>query len=184
MSFSFVGGGARSGKSALALRLALDAGPRRAFIATAQALDDEMRDRLRRHQAERGADFCCTLEAPLDLPAALRRLAADPALPLDAVLIDCLTLWISNLLLADEAADIQAQVADLRDAIAACPPTLAVILVSNEVGMGIVPMNALARRFRDETGWAHQTLAAAADAVYFGAFGLMLRLKPGPVVPA
>ncbi len=172
--FVFIGGGARSGKSALAQRMAEAAGARRVFVATAQAFDAEMRARIARHQAERAGGFT-TIEAPLALPAAL---AALPAC--DVVLIDCLTLWISNLLLADEP-DIQARLTALLAAIAAAPCD--VLLVSNEVGQGIVPDNALARRFRDETGWAHQRLAAAADEVYYGALGMMLRLKPGPVEP-
>ena len=170
----FVGGGARSGKSALALRLADAAGPRRVFLATAQAFDDEMRDRIRRHQDERAGTYR-TIEEPLDVPAAVRGLG-----DCDVLLLDCITLWISNLLMA-EVDDIQPRVAALIDAARAAP--FDVVVVSNEVGLGIVPMNALARRFRDETGWAHQALSAAADEVYFGALGMMLRLKPGPVSP-
>jgi len=170
----FVGGGARSGKSALALRLAAAIGPRRAFLATAQAFDDEMRERIERHQAEREGGYQ-TIEEPIDVPGAVRDLSGC-----DVLLLDCITLWVSNLLVAEHT-DIQPRVAALIDAIAAAE--FDVVVVSNEVGQGIVPMNPLARRFRDETGWAHQALSAAAAEVYYGALGMMLRLKPGPVEP-
>lgn len=170
----FVGGGARSGKSALALRLASTLGPRRVFLATAQAFDDEMRDRIDRHQAEREGRYR-TIEEPLQVPEAIRAVS-----DCDVLLLDCITLWLSNLLLA-EFDNIQPRVHALVAAISAAP--FDTIVVSNEVGQGIVPMNAMARRFRDETGWAHQSLAAAAEEVYYGALGMMLRLKPGPVEP-
>jgi adenosylcobinamide kinase/adenosylcobinamide-phosphate guanylyltransferase len=170
----FVGGGARSGKSALALRIASTHGPRRVFLATAQAFDKEMRDRIDRHQAEREERYR-TIEEPLAVPEAVRSVT-----DCDVLLLDCITLWMSNLLLA-EVSDIQPRVHSLITAISDAP--FDTIVVSNEVGQGIVPMNALARRFRDETGWAHQSLAAAADQVYYGALGMMLRLKPGPVEP-
>lgn len=171
----FIGGGVRSGKSRLALRLAEQTGPRRVFVATAQAWDDEMRARIDRHKAERDASWR-TIEEPLDVPGLLGRLP-----DCDVVLIDCLTLWLTNLLLAEEA-DIQGRIRALIEAIEVAGPP--VIVVSNEVGLGIVPENALARRFRDEAGFAHQALAAAASSVYFGAMGMMLRLKPGPVEAA
>ena len=170
----FIGGGARSGKSRLALQLAEQAGPRRVFVATAQAWDDEMRDRIRRHKDERDESWQ-TIEEPMDVPGLLGRLPSC-----DVVLIDCLTLWLTNLLLAEEP-DIQGRIAALIAAIEAAGPP--VIVVTNEVGLGIVPQHALARRFRDEAGFAHQTLSAAASSVYFGAMGMMLRLKPGPVEP-
>ncbi len=170
----FIGGGARSGKSRLALALAERAGPRRVFIATAQAWDDEMRYRIDRHRDERD-DTYRTVEEPLAVPERLATLSGC-----DVVLIDCLTLWLTNLLLAGEA-DIQGRIRDLIAAIAAAP--CPVIVVTNEVGLGIVPDNALSRRFRDEAGFAHQALAAAAESVYFGAMGMLLRLKPGPVEP-
>ena len=170
----FIGGGARSGKSRLALQLAEEAGSGRVFIATAQAFDDEMRARISRHQDERDATWR-TVEEPLAVPQTLRQITGC-----DVVLIDCLTLWLTNLLMAEEE-NIQGRVAELIDAIAAASFTT--IVVTNEVGLGIVPLHALSRRFRDEAGFAHQALAAAADAVYFGAMGMMLRLKPGPVEP-
>ena len=170
----FIGGGARSGKSSLSLRIAEAAGPRRVFIATAQAWDDEMRARIQRHQDERSDRFQ-TIEEPLAVPERLSRIPEC-----DVVLIDCLTLWLTNILLAEEA-DIQGRVAALIEAAEAASFTT--IVVTNEVGLGIGPSNALSRRFRDEAGFAHQALAAAASEVYFGAMGMLLRLKPGPVEP-
>ena len=168
MTFTLVLGGARSGKTAFAQAQAEQAAPRPILIATGQAFDDEMRARIARHQEERG-DRWTTLEAPLDLVGALNGLSAD-----DAVVVDCLTLWLSTLMhvQADVAAGIDALIAVLER----CPAQ--VWLVSNEVGQGIVPDNALARRFRDEAGWMHQALARAADEVLMVVAGLPLRLKP------
>lgn len=168
-----IGGGARSGKSDLALRLALAEPGRRVFLATATHTDAEMSDRIARHQADRG-DLFETVEEPSLVPERV----AD--LPADVLLVDCLTLWLTNLLMAElDDAAIEARIDDLVAALDA--PRRLTLLVSNEVGLGIVPMNPLARRFRDLTGRAHQRLAARADEVYFGAMGLMMRLKPGPV---
>lgn len=165
-SITLVLGGARSGKSAYAEALI---GERPAvYLATAQAFDDEMVERLRLHRARRGPNWA-TVEEPLDLVAALR--AQDTAGR--PVLVDCLTLWLSNLLLAEQ--DIAAACADL----AATLPRLAapVVLVANEVGLGIVPDNALARAFRDHAGRLNQQIAAVADRVVFVAAGLPLTLK-------
>ena len=159
-------GGARSGKSRHAQRLAEARGASPVFIATAQAFDAEMRERIVRHQADREARWR-TVEAPLDLVEALH------AARHDVVLVDCLTLWTSNLLLAD--ADWEDATARLLDAIAAHAGTL--ILVANEVGLGIVPDNALARRFRDMAGTINQRVAAAVDRVHFLAAGLPLAFK-------
>ncbi len=169
MTFTLVLGGARSGKTAFAQGQAEAAAARPILIATAQAFDDEMRARIDRHRAERG-DRWATIEAPVDLTGSLTSMTAD-----DAVVVDCLTLWLSNLIHAE--IDIEASARDLIIALAACPAR--VWLVSNEVGQGIVPDNALARRFRDEAGWMHQRLAAAAKQVFFITAGLPLRLKPG-----
>ncbi len=169
-----IGGGARSGKSTFALAYARRLGGRRLFVATAEAADDEMRARIARHRDERGADFE-TREAPRALPEAL---AAAPA---DAVtVIDCLTLWLSNLLLDDvPSAEVLARVDALAaTARARAAPTL---VVTNEVGMGVVPETPLGRAFRDLAGLAHQRLAAAADETYAAILGLVLRLHPGPV---
>lgn len=163
-------GGARSGKSAFAERLVSEAGGRAVYIATAEARDGEMRDRIDVHRARRGGDWT-TIEAPLDLVGALR----DVDAPDTAILVDCLTLWLANLLGArrDIAAETDALVAGL----AGCRGP--VVLVSNEVGMGIVPENEMARTFRDLQGTLNQTVAAAADRVWFVAAGLPLALKGG-----
>ena len=160
-------GGARSGKSAYAERLAF-AGGAAHYLATAQAFDGEMTERIALHRARRGVGWRTT-EEPLDLIGALGRLAG----PETPVLVDCLTLWTSNLMFAER--DLEAE----GDALAARLATLpgAVIFVANEVGLGIVPDNALARRFRDAAGRLNQKIAAAADHVVFVAAGLPLVLK-------
>jgi adenosyl cobinamide kinase/adenosyl cobinamide phosphate guanylyltransferase len=136
------------------------------YIATAQALDDEMRARIVMHQQRRGADWC-TIEAPFDITDALLMSDARP------VLVDCLTLWLTNLMLDDR--DVAAATDALDHALAARrAPT---VLVANEVGLGIVPDNALARRFRDEAGWLNQRIAARADTVLFMVAGLAMRVK-------
>jgi adenosylcobinamide kinase/adenosylcobinamide-phosphate guanylyltransferase len=164
-------GGARSGKSAFTLASAeaeaARTGGRRVMIATAQAFDAEMAERIARHREERGGAWT-TIEAPVDLSAALTGLDGG-----DVVVVDCLTLWLSNLMLADR--DIPPAAADLLAAVDRFEGAL--WLVSNEVGFGIVPDNALARRFRDEAGRLHQALAQAADAVTLVVAGLTLRLK-------
>ena len=171
MSFTLVLGGARSGKSAFAQAvaeaLAAETGGRLVMIATAQAFDSEMAERIARHRLDRGAAWT-TLEAPLDIASALKALGAN-----DIVVVDCLTLWLSNLMLDER--DVAAAVGELVEAAGRFPGTL--WLVSNEVGFGIVPDNALARRFRDEAGRLHQALAQAADAVTLVVAGLSLRLK-------
>jgi adenosylcobinamide kinase/adenosylcobinamide-phosphate guanylyltransferase len=169
-----VGGGARSGKSRFALSYARALGPRRLFVATAEARDAEMDERIARHQAERGGEFA-TQEEPLHLA---RVLAEEHAA--DVIVVDCLTLWLSNLLLRDTSpADIERHLEDVLAAIE--PRRQHVILVSNEVGFGIVPESALARSFRDIAGRAHQQIAAVADEVYLAAMGLLVRLVPEPV---
>lgn len=169
-----VGGGARSGKSRFALTYAEQIGVRRVFVATAQALDDEMAARIARHRGERQANWV-TIEEPLALPEALACVEAD------VVLIDCLTLWLANLLLrGDAATDVEAAVERLAKA--ASTRRGHVVIVTNEVGMGIVPEHALGRLFRDVAGRAHQRLAASADEVYMAMLGLVVRLRPGPLV--
>lgn len=169
-----VGGGVRSGKSAFALARAEQLGTRRVFVATAEVRDDEMRARVARHKEERAGRYR-NLEVPRELCAALR--ALDDA---EVVVVDCLTLWLSNLLLDGlTQAAIDARVQELCELLAA--RRAHTILVSNEVGLGIVPDNALARAFRDIAGSAHQRLGRVADEVYVGVFGQLLRLKPGPV---
>jgi adenosyl cobinamide kinase/adenosyl cobinamide phosphate guanylyltransferase len=161
---AFVLGGARSGKSRHAESLVTALPKPWVYLATAQALDDEMRARIALHRAQR-ADGWRTLELPRDLPAGL---AGERP-----VLVDCLTLWLSNLML--EGADIAAACGALEAALdARAAPT---VLVSNEVGLGIVPDNALARAFRDAAGRLHQRVAARADHVVLMVAGLPLRVK-------
>lgn len=169
-------GGAKSGKSSLALELANKAGGHRVFLATAQAGDGEMRERIRRHQAERGPDWS-TVEEPVELGTALQR--ADGA---DTVLVvDCLTLWLSNLL---TVANLPAEEVNHRGKeLAALLPALKsqVLLVANEVGLGIVPDNALARLYRDLAGSLNQELARVCGRVIWVAAGLPLVLKGPPL---
>ncbi len=165
----FVLGGARSGKSRYAQLRAEALTGEPVFVATAEAFDDEMRERIARHQADRDARWR-TVEAPRDLPAVLDTLSAPDAV----VLVDCLTLWLSNLLLAD--ADLGQAEGDLCAVIGGFAGKI--ILVSNEVGMGIVPDNALARRFRDAAGRLNQAVAGIAHEVVLMTAGLPLTLKP------
>jgi adenosylcobinamide kinase/adenosylcobinamide-phosphate guanylyltransferase len=169
-----VGGGARSGKSGFGLERARALGPRRLFIATAERSDDEMRDRIARHRVDRGGDFD-TLEEPRALPEAIAAAGSH-----DVVLVDCLTIWISNLLV--DGAPQEAVLDRVGALLAALASRRAhVVLVSNEVGMGLVPETPLGRTFRDLTGQAHQRIAAVADELYLAAMGVVLRLKPAPV---
>lgn len=158
-------GGARSGKSRLAERLAVKSGLARSYIATAEPWDDEMRARIAAHKADRGPDWH-TIEAPRDLAAALSGLRG-------VVVIDCLTLWLTNVMLAD--GDVASEMTSLITALALCPAK--VIAVSNEVGWSIVPENALARRFRDEQGRLNQRVAEAAGLVTAVMAGLPMVLK-------
>ncbi len=160
-------GGARSGKSVYAETLSI-AGGAACYLATAEAGDDEMSERIALHRARRGPGWSTT-EEPLDLVGALARLAT----PNTPILIDCLTMWASNLMFADR--DIEAE----GDALAAFLPSVGgpTVFVANEVGLGVVPDNALARRFRDAAGRLNQKIAATADRVVFVAAGLPLVLK-------
>ncbi len=168
LSTLLVLGGARSGKSRYAQQRAEAEAGMLIYIATGQAFDAEMEERIAHHQADRG-DRWRTVEAPLALAEAIHAEAA----PDRVLLVDCLTLWASNLMLADR--DIEAEAA----ALAACVRDVRarLILVSNEVGLGIVPDNALARRFRDVAGRINQTIAQAVDEAVFIAAGLPLMLK-------
>ncbi len=165
---SLILGGARSGKSGRALALA--AAPQ-VFIATAQALDGEMQGRIARHKGERGADWGL-VEEPLELAGAVRANAADGT----TLVVDCLTLWLSNLIHHER--DVAVETEELLAALAAAPGRG--VLVSNEVGMGLVPVNALGRDFRDAQGRLNQRIAGAADHVEFVAAGLPLVLKGAP----
>ncbi len=164
-------GGARSGKSRIALQLAEQASPKRTYIATAQAFDDEMHDRIALHQLERDSSWQ-TVDAPRELAQAIQAQAG----PGKVVLVDCLTLWLSNLVLAEHAPQPEADqlVHAVREAQGP------VILVSNEVGQGIVPSTPLGRSFRDEQGRLNQRMAEACDAVIFVAAGCPILIKPAP----
>ena len=166
----FVLGGARSGKTRYAENLIVNEPPPWIYVATAEALDDEMAQRIAEHRARR-ADGWRTVEAPHDLPHALANVPADAT-----VLIDCMTLWLSNLLLA--GADIEREIANLDAALTQIPGKT--VLVANEVGCGIVPKNALARDFRDLQGRLNQRLAARADRVVLMVAGLPLFVKGHP----
>jgi adenosylcobinamide kinase/adenosylcobinamide-phosphate guanylyltransferase len=161
-------GGARSGKSRHAEHLALASGLAPVYVATAQAHDDEMARRIAAHRARRGPAWR-TVEEPLELVAALHRAGA----PERIVLVDCLTLWLSNLMGAGR--DLAAESARLLEALSALPGP--VLLVSNEVGQGIVPDNVMARQFIDRAGLLHQGIAERADAVVLMTAGLPHRLK-------
>ncbi len=164
---TFVLGGARSGKSRYAESLVTQLPTPWIYVATAQALDEEMRERIERHRAQRVAGWI-TMEAPLDIAVALDAAGAAP------VLVDCLTLWLTNVMLRDpQAKDLTVTLMEaLRRRTA---PT---VLVSNETGLGIVPDNALARRFRDESGLLHQLIGALANRVVLMVAGLPLSVKP------
>ena len=177
-------GGARSGKSAHAERLADESGLRVVYVATAQVLDGEMERRVAVHRARRPAD-CGLVESPLNLAETLRHHARSDT----CLLVDCLTLWLSNLLFAGDAAR-QAEAGQAIDcrlfseetrALIETLPELPgqVIMVSNEVGCGVVPMHAVSRLFADEQGRLNQRVAAVCDRVTLVAAGLPLRLKGG-----
>jgi adenosylcobinamide kinase / adenosylcobinamide-phosphate guanylyltransferase len=161
-------GGARSGKSRYAQQRIEAFDGKLVYIATAQALDQEMADRVAQHQADRGGRWR-TVEAPIDLPDAIQQTGAS----CDAILVDCLTLWLSNLILAGH--DVAVATSALHVILADC--SIPIALVANEVGLGIVPENGLARRFRDEAGRLNQTVASACEEVSFLAAGLAIRLK-------
>ena len=162
-------GGARSGKSAFAQRRAVESGLKVIYFATAEAGDAEMAERIARHRAERPPEWGL-VEEPLALAGALRRQAA----PHHCLLVDCLTLWLCNLLAVGEQR-LRTETADLLATLADLPGQ--VLLVSNEVGQGIVPDNPLARQFRDEAGRLHQAVANRCDRVVFVVAGLPLTLK-------
>jgi adenosylcobinamide kinase/adenosylcobinamide-phosphate guanylyltransferase len=169
VSLILIGGGARSGKSRHALKTARGFGPRLAFIATATAVDDEYRDRIALHREERGSEFM-TFEEPL----AVATLIDTQAAHFDAVVVDCLTLWVSNVMYAVPAGvDKECRLLVQAAASSGSP----VIFVTNEVGCGIVPENALARQFRDVAGRLNQQAAEAASEVYWMVFGVPMKVK-------
>ncbi len=175
MTVTLILGGARSGKSRLAESLAFG---KKYYIATAQAFDDEMKSRIAAHRRQRGEGWL-THEVPFDLINILKDLDAEGRF----ILVDCLTLWLSNLLLAE--ADCAEMVGELIDHLKTAKAT--VVIVSNEVGLGVVPDNKLGRAFRDIQGIANQGIAAIANHVVFMAAGLPLVLKGSmprpPILP-
>lgn len=164
---SFVLGGARSGKSRFAEKLVTLHRKQKVYIATAQAFDGEMEARIVQHQRDRGEGWR-DVDAPHDLVTALASVTID-----EVALLDCATLWLSNRMLAE--ADLEAETDAVLKAVQECSGAL--VVVSNEVGQGIVPDNALARRFRDAQGRFNQRLAAASDLAVLVAAGLPLVLK-------
>lgn len=165
-----IGGGSRSGKSRYALEYARTKGQPLAFIATAETRDEEMRIRVEAHRRERGAEFH-TIEEPLELDQAVTTAAARYR----AIVVDCLTLWLSNLMFQPQPRDIIREAASMLRIASEAPST--VVLVTNEVGCGIVPDNELSRRFRDLAGSINQQAAAAAAEVYWMVFGCPMRVK-------
>ncbi len=163
-------GGARSGKSRFAERLAADSGLAVTYIATSQPLDGEMTERIAHHRERRPAHWTL-VEEPLQLVRVLREQAAANR----CLLVDCLTLWLTNLLMLDDAA----RLAEERDALLECLDGLPgrILLVSNETGLGVVPLGELTRRYVDEAGWLHQAVAERAQRVTFMVAGLPMPLK-------
>lgn len=167
-------GGARSGKSRLAERLARESGLAVTYVATSQPLDTEMARRIEGHRARRPAAWQL-VEEPLALAETLLAHAGRDR----CLLVDCLTLWLTNLLLAEEPARLVREREALLDALATVPGR--VLLVSNETGLGVVPMGELSRRYVDEAGWLHQAIAERADRVVFTVAGLPMVLKGEPL---
>ena len=172
---TFIIGGARSGKTALAQSLCRPGG-RVAYVATLRAEDDEMRERIRRHRRSR-PEHWCTIEEPLAIAAAVRRASGE----FDSIVLDCLTLWLSNFCWEHrglDAEDLERRALGEADDLArASNGAHRAIVVSNEVGSGIVPENAVARQFRDLQGWVNQRVAAAADEVWQTVAGIPVRIK-------
>ncbi|MBP2238322.1 adenosylcobinamide kinase/adenosylcobinamide-phosphate guanylyltransferase [Sinorhizobium kostiense] len=162
-------GGARSGKSGFAERLAEGSLLSMHYVATGRAFDEEMRDRIAHHQAARQGKGWTTHEEPLDLVGLLERIDAEERV----ILVDCLTLWVTNLMM--EGLDMAAEFAALAAFLPAARARL--VFVSNEVGLGIVPENRMAREFRDHAGRLHQIVAEKSAEVYFVAAGLPLKMK-------
>ena len=167
---SLILGGARSGKSQFAEKLVLESGLRKIYLATSEALDAEMEQRIAHHQQRRGDDWEL-IEEPVDLANVLQRSATDET----CILVDCLTLWVTNLMMADS--DVSAAGRNLVETLTDLPKPRSIVLVSNEVGQGIVPAEKMAREFRDHAGRLHQAIAEIADNVWFVTAGLPQKLK-------
>ncbi|HTM06953.1 MAG TPA: bifunctional adenosylcobinamide kinase/adenosylcobinamide-phosphate guanylyltransferase [Verrucomicrobiae bacterium] len=171
-SIVLITGGARSGKSRYAEERARECGARFLYVATAEPRDDEMARRIAEHRARRGVEWTTVEE-----PVALQRALAGRSGAFDAAVIDCVTLWLSNLMSRADEIYIQRAVEEFIAAAQLVDAPL--FIVTNEVGSGIVPDNALARRFRDLAGWTNQRLAAAADEVVLVVAGLPVFIKRG-----
>ncbi len=183
MKITFIIGGARSGKSSFALKEASGCEGQKAFIATAEAIDDEMKDRIDRHKVERGSDWS-TYEEQINIADVLSELTGT----YEVIVLDCITIWLSNLLIhAQMGADRQAvaeavneftdRLQSLNSAVQSTGSGARIFIVSNEVGAGIVPENKLARQFRDLAGTLNQKVAGAADEVYLVTAGIPLKNK-------
>jgi adenosylcobinamide kinase/adenosylcobinamide-phosphate guanylyltransferase len=172
-----VGGGVRSGKSAFAVDLGRRLGERRVFVATATASDDEMRARIDRHRRDRQGAFA-TVEAPLQLADALASIEAC-----DVVVVDCLTMWLSNLLLERQSTEVILEHVDRLVGVL-CERRFHAVLVTNEVGMSVHPPTALGRAFVEVCGWAHQRVARAADEVHLAVLGTVVRIRGDGPAPS
>jgi adenosylcobinamide kinase/adenosylcobinamide-phosphate guanylyltransferase len=188
LNITFIIGGARSGKSAFALKEAMMVEGRKAYIATAEALDEEMRERIEKHKAERGSDWE-TREVPLKISEVLLSMKDTYGV----VLLDCLTIWLSNILIRTQSTEPRTQTIekgtenketqraeeDIQELIAVLKGSglCALYIVSNEVGSGIVPENKLARRFRDLAGTLNRKVAEIADEVYLVTAGIPVKIK-------
>ena len=170
MTLQLILGGARSGKSRLAERLAVESGLDVIYIATSQPLDGEMNQRVISHR-QRRPEHWGLIEEPVELARVLR----ENAQPGRCLLVDCLTLWLTNLLMLDNPERLAAEREALLDCLAALPGEI--IFVSNETGMGVVPLGELTRRYVDEAGWLHQALAERCQRVVLTVAGLPLTLK-------
>jgi len=185
MKITFIIGGVRSGKSSFALNLAnnyilfkkgvhggdeISPTLRKAYIATAEALDDEMKARIEEHKRKRGDDWD-TYEEPINIVSRIEEIRHK----YDVILIDCLTLWLSNIIHSDF--DVLYEIENLVNALRITHYALRIYVISNEVGLGIVPDNALSRKFRDMSGYLNQRVASIADEVYFVTAGIPIKIK-------
>lgn len=169
----FIIGGARSGKSTYALKEASNIPDDKVYIATAEALDEEMRQKIENHKRQRGVDWV-TYEEPLRISEVIKEIEGKYSV----IVIDCLTLWLSNLMIAhiDIVQEIENLVEALKDPTSITHNSL-LLIVSNEVGMGIVPENEMARKFRDVAGFLNQRIAEIANEVYLMVSGIPLKVK-------
>jgi len=167
---TFILGGARSGKSAFALKEASKTSGNKAYIATAEALDEEMQQRIENHKRQRSKDWI-TYEEPLRIAEVIKKIESTCS----AIVIDCLTLWLSNVMHGNP--DIGYEIENLVDTLHTARNASCIYIVSNEVGMGIVPENEVARKFRDMAGILNQKVAEVSDEVYMVVAGIALKIK-------